>query len=152
MLTPPRGRERDSRMRILYLPNWIAILVLLPALICSCANPSHLVFVQSTVLGVDVAVSPETKNAKVVVGYDRQTDTIIPTSKIETAANQRENEALSVIGATKIDLVWFGHQKISENFATGIAAEHVAADPKAIDDLLKPKTETAPGTEGKVAP
>jgi hypothetical protein len=111
-------------------------LVFVLLLVSGCANPSHLFFYQTTVFGLDVAVSPETKNVKVVAGYDRQTEAVIPTSEIETSPGQKRNEALSVVGRTKIDAAWLGPQKITDNFATGRAAQNVARHPEAIANLL----------------
>ena len=111
-------------------------LVFLLLLVPGCANPSHLFFYQTTVFGLDVAVSPETKTVKVVAGYDRQTEAVIPTSQIVTSTGQTRNQALSVVGRTKIEAGWFGPQKITDNFATGTAAQNVATNPEAIADLL----------------
>lgn len=138
------GECRDALARRLRRPE--AFFLILTAALWGCANPSHLYFYQTTVIGIDVAVSPQTKNAKVDIGYDRQTNAVIPATEIDSASSpgQKEREAMSVVGTTYVDIGWFGDQKISENLATGTAAQKVAESPLGIAKLFQ-----KPGGEQK---
>ena len=112
---------------------------------CSgCTTPSHLVFHQSGVLGVDVAADVTNGKVNVALGYDRQTNAIIP--KTQTLATQRhlsggqrveqkENEAMATVSASKIRIKWLGAQEVNEQFATGEAAVNIARDPEAVASL-----------------
>ncbi|MEQ1842978.1 MAG: hypothetical protein ABL994_21460, partial [Verrucomicrobiales bacterium] len=64
------------------------------------------------------------------LGYDRQTDTLIPKTTIITDANQEENEAMSVISTSKIRVKGMRLNDVNEQFATGQAAVNIAAKPR----------------------
>lgn len=109
-------------------------------ILTGCGAPSHLVFFQSTVLGVDVATSSQGGTVHATLGYDRQTVAFVPkTQTTETQdQTQQSNEAMSVIAKTNIDVRWLGVQQIYERFATGQAAINIANNPEAIQKLEKP--------------
>lgn len=111
----------------------------LPLLMYGCGSPTHLAFHQNTVFGVDVAVSPETNNVKAAVGYDRNTIALIPTSKLQTEEGSTKNQAMSVVGLTKIKVPWFSHQSIKERFATGQAARNLVKDKEGMRKFLEDK-------------
>lgn len=135
------SESRDACARRLPRPGaWFLILM---GALSGCANPSHLYFYQTTVIGIDVAVSPQTKNAKVDFGYDRQTEAVIPATDTEVAG-KTQREAMSVVGTTYVDAAWFGTQTIRENLATGTAAQNVAKTPLGIATLFQ-----KPGVGGK---
>ena len=100
------------------------------AFLSGCANPSHLVFHQSSSLGVDVAANADTGHIHMALGYDRQTDTLIPKTTIVTDANQQENEAMSVISTSKIRVKGMRLNDVNEQFATGQAAVNIAGKPR----------------------
>ncbi len=114
--------------------------------------PQHVAFHQDTVLGFDLAVSPETQNVKVAVAYDRNTIAFVPvtdmeqssTSAGETTSSDERPEAMSVIGLTKVKVPWFGHQSVTENIATGHAARQIAESPEAMAILLKAQGSSNP--------
>ena len=108
------------------------------ALLYGCtAHPRHVMFHQTTVVGVDVAVSPETNNVKAAFGYDRNTVAFVPTWEVAAEGGQKKYQAMSVVGLTRIKVPWFKHQTIAEHLLTGQAAQNIAEQPDAIRELLK---------------
>lgn len=138
MWRPLSRSERGSPVRPRSAPAarlWLVCGLL--AALCGCANPGHLFFYQTTVIGIDVAVSPQTNNVKASLGYDRQTNAIIPAT--QDAAG--DTEAMSVVGTTYVTAEWLGTQTIRENVATGTAAENVAQTALGIKTLFQPVEE-----------
>ena len=115
--------------------NCLFISGMLLLVLVGCANPSHLVFYQSTVLGVDVATNAQGGTVHATLGYDRQTTAFIPKTKIKDANGKEEIEAMSLISKTDIDVEWLLIQEIHERFATGDAAVNLANKPGAIKAL-----------------
>lgn len=119
-----------------------AVFGLTLVLLAGCANPSHLVFYQSTVLGVDVATSGEGGTVHATLGYDRQTTAFIPKTKVKIAEGKEEHEAMSVVAKTDIGIEWLMIQEIHERFATGQAAVNLANKPEAIKALSERQVKT----------
>ena len=121
-----------------------ALGIVAAAFVGGCANPSHLVFHQSSSLGVDVAANADTGHIHMALGYDRQTDTLIPKTTIITDANREENEAMSVISTSKIRVKGMRLNDVNEQFATGQAAVNIAAKPRSaaqVSTLSETKTQ-----------
>lgn len=116
----------------------------LPILLCivcawmhsGCTTPSHLVFHQSTSVGVDVAGNADTGHVHVAFGYDRQTNTLIPKTSTVNDNGEPEQEAMSAISAGQVKVKWLGLHEVTEQFATGAAARNLARDPRAIGQVL----------------
>lgn len=106
------------------------------ALLAGCANPSHLVFHQSTSVGADASANTDTGQVHVAFGYDRQTNTIIPKTDTENDHGEREKEAMSVISASEVKVKWLGLHEVTEQFATGRAARNLARHPAALGQIL----------------
>ena len=110
----------------------------LASFVGACATtPRHLVFHQSTVLGVDASTSAtQAGHTRIVVGYDRQTTAFIPKSKVvaDTTGGQLPNgatdeiEAMSAVGLSTIKIRGFAQTEVHERFATGAAARNIAKD------------------------
>jgi hypothetical protein len=121
-------------------PNVLALLAsVCGSLFAGCATPSHLVFHQSTSIGVDAAANTDTGQVHVAFGYDRQTSTLIP--KTETTNEHDDSaapepEAMSVISASEVKVKWLGLHEVTEQFATGKAARNLARDPQALGRVL----------------
>lgn len=99
-----------------------------------CGTPQHLIFHQNTILGVDVATTAESGSVHVTLGYDRQTTAFIP--KTETLINDKpEKEAMSAVSWSTIKIKGLGHYEVHEQFATGVSALNLAADPNAMKQL-----------------
>lgn len=105
-------------------------------LLAGCATPSHLIFHQSASVGADVAANADTGQVHVALGYDRQTNTLIPKTKTRTESGEIENEAMSVISTSKVEIQWFGLHEVTEQFATGQAAVNLAAKPESAAQVL----------------
>ena len=122
--------------RLLFAP-------LVVAMLSACTTPSHLIFHQSTAVGVDVAGNTDTGQVHVALGYDRQTNTLIPKTRTMTENGAIENEAMSAISTSKIEIKWLGVHEVTEQFATGKAAVNLAGKPESAAQVL---TLTQPTT------
>lgn len=105
-------------------------------LLAGCATPSHLIFHQSASVGADVAANADTGQVHVALGYDRQTNTLIPKTKTRTESGEIENEAMSVLSTGKVEIQWLGVHEVTEQFATGQAAVNLASRPESAAELL----------------
>ena len=111
------------------------------SLICAgalggCANPSHLVFHECSSLGADAALNANTGSVHVALGYDRQTNALIPKTRTRTENGAEENEAMSVISSSRIRVKWLGVHEVTEQFATGDAAVNLARKPASAAQVL----------------
>jgi len=118
-------------MRRHVVPPLLASMALLVLTGCAAPMPTHLIFYQSSILGVDVATSADSSTVHATMGYDRQTGTIIPKSRVKTLSEDRgapreEVEAMSVVSRARIKVEWLAPSEICERFATGYAARYVA--------------------------
>lgn len=118
-------------------PNLSHLLHLVCAtLLAGCTTPSHLIFHQSTSIGVDASANADTGQVHVAFGYDRQTNTLIPKTATTNTQNEPEQEAMSVVSASEVKIKWLGLHEVTEQFATGKAARHLAQDPRALGQVL----------------
>ena len=125
---------------------------------CTNLPPSHLIFHQDLVFGADISTASMTGTApdrlNITLGYDRQTNAVIPKIRICKRNNavvpcsahisgatlpSEEFEAMSVLSKSYIGMNWFGTDKISERLATGDAAAEMAKSPDLIEALAAEK-------------
>lgn len=112
------------------------------SLLVGCSTPSHLIFHQSTSIGADAAANADTGTIHVSFGYNRDTNTIIPKTETFNEMNSLEPEAMSVVSASEVKVKFFIGNEVTEQFATGQAARNLAADPRAIAQLMTLTTPT----------
>jgi hypothetical protein len=124
-------------MRLRRLADTGAVLAL-AGLAAGCGTPTHLLFYQGTVIGVDVATSPELNTITAKLGYDRQTGTIIPKTEVTDANGARVNEAMSVLARSRFKIRFLRASEICERFATGQAAINMARQAGAAAALATP--------------
>lgn len=140
----------------------LGTLLLCLSFLSSCSNiaPSHLIFHQDLVVGADISASstasPLPEHMNVTFGYDRQTNAIIPKTRIcsdpgengedvtrdcrvDEKVESTQLEAMSVISKSYIGMNWFGTDRVSERMATGDAATEMAKNPELIDALNDPE-------------
>lgn len=110
--------------------------LMLGSLLTGCSTPSHLVFHQCTSIGADASTNTSTGQVHVSVGYDRQTNTLIPKTNTLNDTGAPEPEAMSVVSASEVKIKWLGLHEVTEQFATGTAARNLARDPRAIGQVL----------------
>ncbi len=110
--------------------------LLCASLLVGCTTPSHLIFHQSTSLGVDASANADTGQVHVAFGYDRPTNTLIPKTKTTNPQDEPEQEARSVVSASEVKIKRLGLPEVTEQFATGKAARHLAQDPRALGQVL----------------
>ena len=98
------------------------------------AEPSDLS--PKRLVGVDVAANADTGQVHVALGYDRQTNTLIPKTRTRTEKGAMENEAMSVLSTSAVDIHWLGVHEVTEQFATGQAAVNLASRPESAAQVL----------------
>ena len=133
---------------------------IIASLISACGTtPTHLVFHQSTVLGVDASTSAtQAGHTRIVVGYDRQTTAFVPKSKVVTNATldsppsstTEEMEAMSAVSLSTIKIQGIGQTEVHERFATGVAAQNIAKDASRMEAFAaaSPTPSPTPSTNG----
>jgi hypothetical protein len=112
----------------------------------ACANPSHLVFLQKTTLGVGASADTSTGRVNVTAGYHRQTNAFVPKT-ITDGPDRREREAMSTISLSEVKVKFLGVHEVNEQFATGKAAQLMADKPDALGQLTT-LSEIAPASSG----
>lgn len=120
--------------------------LMLAGLLAACSTPSHLVFHQCTSIGADASTNSTTGQVHVSVGYDRQTNTLIPKTLTLNDSGVPESEAMSVVSASEVKIKWLGLHEVTEQFATGTAARNLARDPRAIGQVLSLSVPTTTKT------
>jgi hypothetical protein len=116
-----------------------AVVIVLAAGGAGCGTPTHLLFYQATVIGVDVATSPEQNTVSAKIGYDRQTGTIVPKTTVKQDPQSKdEPEAMSVIARARFKIRFLEASEICERFATGQAARNMAQEVGAAAALSTP--------------
>jgi hypothetical protein len=113
-------------------------------MLAACANPSHLVFHQSVSVGADASANADTGQVHVALGYDRQTNTLIPKTEALNDRGEPEQEAMSVISAGEVKIKWLGLHEVTEQFATGKAARNLADNPNALGQIFTLSVPAAP--------
>jgi hypothetical protein len=101
--------------------------------ILSGCQPTHLLYVNNSTLGIDVAVSPE-NTARMVFGYDRDTFALVPRKDDESGSEAMSLASVGCIYAEGLSTVRF-----NQFVATGSAAKQIATDSngvKAIRDAI----------------
>lgn len=93
------------------------------ALLGGCSS-SHLVYVQETSLGVNLALSAEGMQ-KMSLGYDRDVYAIVP-------KKDDKQDAMSLFSVNKVKVEGMDNMHISEFVAAGKPAMKLAKDPNAI--------------------
>ncbi len=113
----------------------ILINIGLMCLLLSGCQATHLVYVHSTTVGLDVAASTE-GTGRFVFGYDRDTYSIIPRKRNDSEIEKIEESdamslaALSCIHAEGLDDVQFKHF-----VSTGVAAVKIVQQPEVLAQI-----------------
>ena len=110
--------------------------LLCASLLTGCATPSHLVFHQSTSIGADASTNANTGQIHFALGYDRQTNTLIPKTRTTNETGKPEQEAMAVVSASEVKIKGLGLHEVTEQFATGKAARNLAENPHALGQIL----------------
>ena len=110
----------------------LTIIMMLFALAGCEATNLHVV--HHTVVGVNAAVSSDQTAGHVIVGYDRNFNTIIPKSVKDSHGNG--NEAMSALSCSEVEVDGIFLTKFQESLATGTAAIQFAQALKNNKDKL----------------
>lgn len=102
----------------------IALCILLGA-----CNATHVVYVQDTVLGVDLGFSAEGAG-KFALGYDRETFAIVPRFTPEDGSGPAE--AMSLASVSNVQVEGINRIVFNHFVTTGSAAVSAAQDPVAL--------------------
>jgi hypothetical protein len=100
------------------------LMVLISAMFLLGCEATHLVYVNNTVLGVDVAVSSEGNN-RLTIGYDRDTYCLVP-------RKEAGKDAMSVTSVSEIRIQGLTEVQFDHFVSTGNAAKDLAKDPEAL--------------------
>lgn len=141
------------------LLNSVFILAFIFASGCATKDPSHLIFYEDLSFGFNAKGSVEPGSLDASFGYDRETTTIIPKSRVLASKGSKGTnpqcvdskteskngatakgktvcpKAMSVISKGLFDISWLGGTQIKLHFATGEAAQNLARVPGGIDAL-----------------
>ena len=101
-----------------------------------CGTPTHLLFYQGTVIGVDVATTPDQGTVAAKLGYDRHTGTIVPKTIVKDTDGVEHTEAMSVLARARFKIRFLRASEICERFATGQAALNMAEQASAVAALV----------------
>lgn len=87
-------------------------------------SSTHLVYVQETSMGLNVALSADGMQ-KMSLGYDRDVFAVIP-------KKGEEKDAMSLFSVNKVDITGLDNMDVSEFVATGEPAKELAEDQEAV--------------------
>lgn len=106
----------------------LLLLGLAPALLGGC-QVTHLLYVNDTVLGIDVAASAE-GTGHLVFGYDRETFALVPRKEdAEETDPKHRFDAMSLAAVSCVYADGLEDVRFNHFIATGDSAGHVAKDP-----------------------
>ena len=103
-------------------------------LILSGCEATNLHVVHHTVVGVNAAVSSDQTSGHVIIGYDRNFNTIIPKSVDDQNGNG--HEAMSALSCSEVEVDGIFLTKFQESLATGQAAIDFASAVNTNNDNL----------------
>ena len=128
----------------------LAAIAVATGCLAGCTTPSHLVFHQTAVIGADVSANTTSGQVNVSLGYDRQTNALVPKTAVteldDPGRGDEKNEAMSAVSASKVVIKGLGEYEVNEQFATGRAAVNLARKP---DDVVKLSTLREDKKEGQ---
>lgn len=105
----------------------ISVMAMLCLAVMSGCKANHLVYVNETDLGVVVTASAtEGGEAKLVVGYDRQTFALVPRKKSDDS--NKPTEAMSLTAVSRVYVKGLSEVRFGHAVATGKAASIVVTD------------------------
>lgn len=99
-------------------------------------EPSNLYVAHDIVFGLNAKVDQGRQQGQVVIGYDRDFATVIPT-KVPVAGPGDETDAMSLVHCTHVEVDGINLKSYRDYTATGKAAALVAADPDRVDASTK---------------
>ncbi len=132
-------------------------LLLMLITLTGCGNSKNLVYRQNTVIGLEVSANPEGTSGKAVLGYDRETNAVVP-KKLKSNGETSGQEAMSAISISHVHIGFLEANCIYEAFATGDAAVNLAENRGQLHGFLqgtetgvKSSSSSASGQQGKRA-
>ena len=90
-------------------------------------SSTHLVYVQETSMGLNVALSADGMQ-KMSLGYDRDVYAVIP-------KKGEEEDAMALFSVNKVDISGLDNMNISEFVATGNPAKEIAKDQEVVSKI-----------------
>ncbi|NQY62147.1 MAG: hypothetical protein HRT38_00270 [Alteromonadaceae bacterium] len=90
-------------------------------------SSTHIVYVQETSMGLNVAVSADGMQ-KMSLGYDRDVYAIIP-------KKDKEGDAMALFSVNKVNISGLDNMDVSEFVATGYPAIKLATDQDAVSKI-----------------
>jgi len=127
---------------------------------CTTQPPSHLIFHQQMVVGADISANPDSGTADIIFGYDRQTTTILPKSRVDAGtiagdpcANPGKKpeechpDGMSILSQSIVKIGIFGTDNVHERFATGEPARTLSQSPEGITVFSNTFTGQSQGSQ-----
>ncbi|MEP5730835.1 MAG: hypothetical protein ABJL67_15865 [Sulfitobacter sp.] len=99
-------------------------------LLCNCA-PKHLYVAHETVFGLNAKVNQGRQQGQLLLGYDRDFVTVIPTN-VAVPGKPSETDAMALVHCTRVEVEGIHLSGYSDFTATGDAAEIIGTDPDRI--------------------
>lgn len=121
-----------------YVSSGLCIL-LMGITLQGCGNSKNLVYRQNTVIGLEVSANPEGTSGKAVLGYDRETNAVVP-KKLKIDGETSGQEAMSAISISNVHIGFLEANCIYEAFATGDAAVNLAKNRGQLHGFLQGAT------------
>ena len=105
-------------------------LIFLFTFLAAC-DAKHLYVAHDTVLGVNAKVNEGRQQGQLVIGYDRDFATVVPTS-VDNADND-QRDAMSLVHCTQLQIDGIHLNRYSDFTATGAAAQGLAGSDSRFD-------------------
>ncbi|QPJ62239.1 MAG: hypothetical protein G3M70_10300 [Candidatus Nitronauta litoralis] len=121
-----------------YVGSGLCLLAMLVTL-SGCGNSKNLVYRQNTVIGLEVSANPEGTSGKAVLGYDRETNAVVP-KKMKSGGETAGQEAMSAVSISHVQIGFLEANCIYEAFATGDAAVNLAENKGKLHGFLQGAT------------
>ncbi len=118
-----------------YVGSGLCLLAMLITL-TGCGNSKNLIYRQNTVIGLEVSANPEGTSGKAVLGYDRETNAVVP-KKMKSDGKTAGQEAMSSISISHVKIGFLEADCVFEAFASGQAANNLAENRERLGGFLK---------------
>lgn len=106
--------------------GWIGAFALCGGL-AGCGEATNLYVAHNTVVGVNANVSPDRQQGQLLVGYDRDFITIIPKSVDADGLAPGEQDVMSLLNCTELEVDGIFLSRYVDVMASGEAAKKLAA-------------------------
>lgn len=118
-----------------YVGSSLCLLAMLITL-TGCGNSKNMIYRQNTVIGLEVSANPEGTSGKAVLGFDRETNAVVP-KKMTASGETGGQEAMSSISVSHVKIGFLEADCVYEAFASGQAATNLAENRARLGGFLE---------------